>query len=321
MSRAPLVIGTRGSKLALWQANHVADRLRAVTDRPVELRTIKTTGDRILDTPLSKIGDKGLFVKEIEQALIADETHLAVHSMKDVPTLLPDGLHIAATLEREDPRDALVALAGSSLANLRQGARVGTSSLRRRAQLLAYRPDLQLEDLRGNLDTRLRRLEDGDFDALIVAGAGVRRLGRGEVITELVSADICVPAVGQGAIAIESRAGDAETNALLARLDHAATHRAVRAERAYMRELEGGCQIPVGASAWQSEGRLQFIAVVADLEGTRVLRDRLDGAPEEPEELGRRAAARMLEAGAGEILEAIRALSFTDAARSQAIAD
>ncbi len=247
-----IVIGTRGSKLALWQAEWIKAELKKLNpELEIELNKIKTTGDKILDVPLAKVGGKGLFVKEIEEALLKNEADIAVHSMKDVPTEFPDGLHLAVICEREDPRDAFIAPAQGvrSFKELPQGAKVGTSSLRRACQLLSIRPDLKIEQLRGNLDTRLRKLDEGLFDAIILAAAGVKRLGWASRITEILSPETSLPAIGQGAVGIECRTDDGFINTLIAPLNHPETDICVRAERALLKKLEGGCQVPIAAHA------------------------------------------------------------------------
>jgi hydroxymethylbilane synthase len=312
-----LRLATRGSRLALWQSEHVAARLRAGAACAVETLLVKTTGDRILDAPLSKIGDKGLFTKELEAALLDGRADFAVHSLKDLPTRLPQGLVIAAILEREDPSDALLTTTGATLAGLPRSARVGTSSLRRRAQLLARRPDLRLLDLRGNVDTRIGRLERGELDGLVVALAGVRRLGLERFVSERLPPEVLLPPPGQGAIAIEARADDARTRGRVAALDHEPTRLATAAERALLARLEGGCQVPIGALARFSGGRLLLRGLVADLDGKAVLGVEIAGtiaAAAEPlvaqaERLGRDAAEHLLGAGAGAILKSIERVS------------
>jgi len=301
-----LTVGTRGSGLALTQTNHIVERLRHVhIGIRVEVRIIKTKGDKILDVPLAKIGDKGLFVKELEQALLAREVDFVVHSMKDVPTEMPDGLCIAAVPEREDPSDALISN-GLRLADLPTGARVGSSSLRRCAQLHNHRADLEICDIRGNLDTRLRKLDEGEYDAIVLACAGLNRMGWADRITEKLPPEICLPAVGQGALAIQARSDDADTLALLRVLDHPETHTAVRAERALMKSLEGGCQVPIGALARIEDGMLVLEGVVASLDGANVVRGRVVGPPDQPEELGAELAQVLLSAGADRILDDLR---------------
>jgi len=300
-----IVIGTRGSKLALWQANWVKGELeKKYPDKEVSLLRIKTLGDKITDVPLSQVGGKGLFVKEIEEALLDGRADIAVHSMKDVPTDLPDGLHLAAIAKREDPRDALIS-SGVLLKDLRKGAKVGTSSLRRGAQLLSLRPDLEIAQLRGNLDTRLRKLDEGLYDAIILAGAGVRRLGWEARITELLSPEISLPAIGQGAIGIESRVDDDETNGLIAFFDHRETSLAVRAERGLLTRLEGGCQVPIAAYGTIEAGGLEIMltGLVAAIDGKTIIKDSMKGPAVEPESLGTRLAESLLGQGAWDILK------------------
>lgn len=310
VTRAPLRIASRGSELALWQARAVEAAVRAADPAlEVEIAVIKTTGDRILDVPLAKIGDKGLFTKELDAALLAGEAHLAVHSLKDVPTRLPDGLALAAVGAREDPRDVLVLPPGraGTLADLPAGARVGTSSLRRRAQLRALRPDVEVVDLRGNLNTRLAKLDRGEYDAILLAAAGVLRLGWEDRIAERLDPSAWLPAVGQGALGIVTRAGDEETAARLAPFHDPFTAACTAAERALLAALEGGCQIPIGALALVDEDGLTLYGLVADVDGERVLRDSENGSLDDAVEVGRRLAARLVEMGAGEILARIRA--------------
>ena len=292
-----LVIASRGSQLALWQARWVAAQLTAA-GHPCRIEIVKTTGDKITDVPLAKVGSKGLFTKEIEEALLDGRADLAVHSLKDLPTELPEGLVLAAVPEREDPRDAVV---GRKLAELPVGARVGTSSLRRAAQLRQLRPDLLVESVRGNLDTRLRKLDEGQYDAILLAAAGLKRLGWGDRIAEILAPEQMCPAVGQGALAIEARAGFEK----VALLDHADTHTAVVAERAVLKALGGGCQVPIGAYATVSEGRVRVLAIVAAPDGSQVIRAEAEGEAAESAGIGARLAADLLERGAREILEAV----------------
>ncbi len=297
---AGLVIGSRGSQLALWQANWVKGELeRAGYNVGIEI--IKTTGDKITDVPLAKVGTKGLFTKEIEEALLEGRVHLAVHSLKDLPTELPPGLALGAIPRREDPRDALLTRDGRKLAELPQGAVIGTSSLRRSAQLRHARPDLRIESLRGNLDTRLRRLDEGRFDAIVLAAAGLRRLGWANRISEYLEPDVMCPAAAQGALGIEIRAGDNETAGCLAPLEDATARREVTAERALLAKLGGGCQVPIGGHARiLDSGLIRLLAVVASPDARRIFRTTGDG--DDPEELGSRLAAELLREGAGEIL-------------------
>ena len=292
-----LTIGSRGSLLALWQANHVKAMLETAGET-CRIEIIKTTGDKITDVPLAKVGGKGLFTKEIEEALLASRIDLAVHSLKDLPTELPAGLVLAAIPEREDPRDALV---GARLKDIRQGAKVGTSSLRRMAQLAAIRPDLHIEPIRGNLDTRLRKLDEGQYDAIMLAAAGLKRLGWDNRIAELLPIEIMCPAVGQGALAIETRdSGPAEM--ACRKLDAPATRAAITAERAVLASLGGGCQVPIGAHARLDGGRLHLRAIVISPDGKRLVALEATGAPENAHEIGSALAAKLLDSGAREIL-------------------
>lgn len=302
-----VVIGTRGSKLALWQANYIADCLRKqYSDLTVELKQITTTGDKILDVPLAKIGGKGLFTKELENEMLAGTIDLAVHSLKDMPTQLPEGLTLAAITERVASGDALVSNCFSSLQELPEGARVGTSSLRRKAQLLAYRPDLMISDLRGNVDTRLKKLDDGEFDAIVLAAAGLKRLGWESRITEILDAKVCLPAVGQGALAIETRANDEGILELLAFLNDEETRVATTAERAFLQTVEGGCQVPVGVyGTVVGENKIQVEALIASLDGKVVVRDTLQGAFADAEILGVRLAESLLARGGREIMVSV----------------
>jgi hydroxymethylbilane synthase len=310
-SAGRLVVGSRGSRLALIQAEWVRDRLRAAhSGLEVAIEEISTKGDRILDAPLSKIGDKGLFTKELENALLEGRIDVAVHSAKDMPTELPEGLALGAFTEREDVRDAFVGGEASggagALARRAPGARVGSSSLRRRSQLLALRPDLELADIRGNVETRLRKIGEQGLAGTVLAVAGLRRLGRSEIASFVFAFDEMLPAVGQGALAVETRARDERVAALIAPLDHRATALAVRAERALMHRLEGGCQVPIGAHGELADGELHLRAFVGSLDGGLCVRDAATGAAEDPERLGRELALRLLERGADRILEAVR---------------
>lgn len=304
-----LRIASRGSQLALWQAESIAAELRrAHPNVTVEIEVIKTTGDRIQDVPLARIGDRGLFTKEVDEALLDRRADIAVHSLKDVPTSIPDGLRLAAISSREDPRDVMLGPAGSnvSLRNLPSGARVGTSSLRRRAQLHHKRTDLQVVDLRGNLNTRLARLDAGDYDAIILAAAGVLRLGWKDRISSYLDTHEWLPAVGQGALAILARTEDEATLETLACLDDPLASACVRAERAFLRELEGGCQVPIAALAKVWDGRLSMEGLVASIDGERCLREHDYGGLTDPEALGIRLASRLEGKGAREILRDIR---------------
>ena len=301
-----LRIGTRGSKLALTQSEWVKKKIEGKHPHAqVQLVRIKTTGDKILDSPLAKIGGKGLFVKEIEEALLNKRVDLAVHSMKDVPAALPEGLILATFPEREDPHDAFVSIECPNLDQLPQGARVGTGSLRRAAQLLHIRPDLELLPLRGNVDTRLRKLEAGEFQAIILAAAGMRRLGFEGRISQLLSAEQILPAIGQGALGLEVRHDDDETIGLINFLNDEETQVTVKAERAFLKELEGGCQVPMAAFSRLNGGRLDLEGLVAELDGSKIIRDRITGARNEAEDMGIRLARRILASGADRILERI----------------
>jgi len=304
-----LRIGTRGSALALWQTHHVRDRLLMLQPGlDIEIVTIQTTGDRITDVALSRIGDKGLFTRELDRAIVDDEVDLAVHSLKDVPTTLATGLAIAAVLERIDPRDALVVAPGSPrlLSELPRGATIGTSSLRRRAQLLAMRPDLRVEDLRGNLDTRLNRVERGDYNAAILALAGLQRLSLDARVAQTLDPPDWLPAAGQGALAITTRADDTRTADLVQRLEHAPTRAATTAERAFLGALEGGCQIPIGVLGTVHE-TLRLDAVVSSVDGTAVVRGSIDGPVQDAERLGLDLAEELRARGADRILAELRA--------------
>ena len=303
-----LKIATRKSPLALWQAEHVADALRARNPGlGVELVAMRTSGDKLLDAPLARVGGKGLFIKELERALLDGRADVAVHSMKDVPVELPPELHLTVVMARADPRDALVSMRFGALDALPTGAVVGTSSLRRRCQLAAHRPDLRIENLRGGVDTRLRRLDDGDFDAIVLAVSGLERGGHGARVTEALDVATMLPAAGQGALGIECRRGDARVEALVAPLACPRSSACVLAERAFNRRLEGGCQVPIAAYAALEDGGMNLRGLVASLDGARVLRARVRGRVEDAEPLGAEAAAAVLEQGAGEILARIYA--------------
>ena len=297
-----LRIGSRGSQLALWQANHVS-ALLAGRGHDVEIEIIHTTGDKITDVALAKVGTKGMFTKEIEQALAAGRVDLAVHSLKDLPTELPGGFEIAAITERQDPRDAFCSRHFSKIEDLPKSARVGTSSLRRQAQLKAIRADLDIHPLRGNVDTRLRKLEQGEYDAIILASAGLKRLGKTEWIKQIIPAEVLCPAAGQGALGIEIRQGDARTRDLLSFLDDPSARAATTCERALLNRLGGGCQVPIGAFATKNAGTLHLESMVADPDGSRLFRDSRDGS--DPEKLGNAAGAALLARGGDQILEAV----------------
>ncbi len=292
-----LVIGSRGSQLALWQANWIRGKLEALGEA-CRIEVIKTTGDKIQDVPLAKVGTKGLFTKEIEEALLDARIDLAVHSLKDLPTEIPAGLAIAAHPEREDARDALV---GRRLADLPEGAKVGTSSLRRVAQLRALRKDLVVESVRGNVDTRLRKQAEAQYDAIVLAAAGLKRLGFGDRIAEVFEPDVMCPAVGQGALAVETRE-NGQAREICARLDDAATRMAVDAERAVLARLGGGCQVPIGAHANIAGGRLEINAVVAMPDGSRVIWRSASGPARDALRIGHELGSQLLAAGGDEIL-------------------
>ncbi len=339
-----IIIGTRGSKLALWQAEWIKSELqKQYPDLEVELNKIKTTGDKILDVPLAKVGGKGLFVKEIEEALLKGEADIAVHSMKDVPTDFPEGLHLAVITKREDPRDAFITPLFNSPLKLRgdegglqpiqgfkdlpRGATIGTSSLRRSCQLLSKRPDLKIVQLRGNLETRFRKLDEGQFDAIILAAAGVKRLGWAGRITEILEPEISLPAIGQGAVGIECRIEDKFINDLIAPLNHIETSICVRAERAALKKLEGGCQVPIAAYARIEKRKASVAAgaecnnnvctlqsdkfvlvidgLVGSITGDKIIKTRVEGDPENAESLGTELAERLLSMGAKEILDEV----------------
>jgi hydroxymethylbilane synthase len=301
-------IATRKSPLAMWQAEHVAGALRhAHPGLAVEILGMSTQGDKILDTPLAKIGGKGLFVKELEQRMQAGDADIAVHSMKDVPVTLPEGLHLSVILQREDPRDAFVSNLHADLDALPQGARIGTSSLRRQCQLADRRPDLEIVALRGNVNTRLRKLDDGEYDAIILAAAGLLRLGFAARIRSLIATDDSLPAIGQGAIGIECRNDDDRVNALLAPLHHVATASCVRAERAMNRRLEGGCQVPIGGHATLDRGELHLRGLVGMVDGSQIVRAEVRGPEADADQLGDTLGRELLEQGAGQILRQLYA--------------
>ncbi len=301
-----LKIATRQSPLALWQAEHIRARLEAMhADLTVELVTFVTQGDKILDTPLAKIGGKGLFVKELEAALMDGRADLAVHSMKDVPMALPEGLSLAVICEREDPLDAFVSNHYASFADLPQGAKVGTSSLRRKCQILKARPDLEIIDLRGNVGTRLSKLDDGQYDAIILASAGLKRLGLAERIRHTIQPAVSLPAVGQGALGLECRSQDQAVLDLILPLMHAETNVCVRAERAFNAYLEGGCQVPIAGYATLQNGQLQIEGRVGSVDGKTILKAVQYGVPEQAEMLGEELAKALLAQGAGELLKAL----------------
>lgn len=306
MLEKTLKIATRQSPLALWQANYVKDRLQQLyPDLTIELVPMVTKGDVILDSPLAKIGGKGLFVKELENALLTQEADIAVHSMKDVPMQFPEGLGLAVICQREDPRDAFVSHSYRTFAELPQGAVVGTSSLRRQCQLKALRPDLDIRSLRGNVGTRLSKLDNGDYDAIILASAGLIRLGLADRIASFIDVEQSLPAAGQGAVGIECRTDDVQVQALLAPLADAETTYCVRAERAMNNHLQGGCQVPIGGYAVLQQGQLYLRALVGDIDGSRIIRAEGKSAVENAEVLGVQIAEQLLAQGADKILQAI----------------
>lgn len=305
-ARSSLVLGTRGSRLAVWQAEWVQARLQEIAPSvTVALRRIKTSGDMIVNVPLAAIGGKGLFVKEIEEALLRGEIDLAVHSMKDVPTILPDGLDILCVAAREDPRDVLISRDALSLDHLPKGARVGTSSLRRQAQLLHRRPDLTVQILRGNLDTRLRKLRNGEYDAVVLAAAGLRRMGWSNEVTEYLPPEVSLPAIGQGALGLEGRREDGFVQELVAPLEHRPTRTAVTAERALLERLEGGCQVPIAAHATIKGDTLIMDGLIASVDGRRLIRDMIQGPVSDARALGMRLAEKLLAQGGDLILSEI----------------
>ena len=303
-----LRIATRKSQLALWQAEYVRDvLLQYHPDLNVELVKMTTEGDRILDTPLAKVGGKGLFVKELETGLLNGDADIAVHSMKDVPVELPEGLHLSVICPREDPRDAFVSNEYSLFEDLPKGARLGTSSLRRQCQLAAHRPDLNIIDLRGNVNTRLQKLDDGNYDAIILAAAGLKRLGMEDRITECLSPEISLPAIGQGAVGIECRQDDDWVNELLAPLNDRDTAIRVRAERSLNHRLHGGCQVPIAGYAELDHGVILLRGLVGMVDGSQIIHGEIAGQPEDAEYLGRVLAEDLLSRGADEILESLYA--------------
>ena len=305
---ARLRIGSRGSQLALWQANHISALLRE-RGHEVEIEIIKTTGDKITDVALAKVGTKGMFTKEIEEALAEGRVDLAVHSLKDLPTDLPPGFELVAVTTRVNPRDVFLSVKHESINALPQGARVGTSSLRRQAQLKAVRPDLVIHPLRGNVDTRVRKLEEGEYDAIILAAAGLTRLGKTQWVKEVLSEDFMCPASGQGALGIEIRLGDNATREELAFLNDPAARAATTCERALLKKLGGGCQVPIGAFAEVRDGMLRLTAVVARPDGSEVLREQQNGG--DPVALGESVGDALLRRGATRILEQVYGAAAT----------
>jgi len=302
----PLRIGSRGSILARWQAEFVRKQLFQLTGMEAEVVIIKTSGDKMQQAPLTQIGGKGIFIKELEEALLDESVDLAVHSVKDIPTETPGRLFFPAVCRRDDVRDCLVSNSGTLLANLKQGARVGTSSLRRQAQLRHYRPDLDIRELRGNVDTRLRKVESGEYEAIVLSKAGLDRLGWSAKITEALSTEISLPAVGQGAIAIESRVKDQEAAEILGRLNDEETRTVIIAERALLAALQGGCQVPLGAWARMERGELVMEAVVCSVDGAQYVRQKATSPPAQAAELGQRMAQMLIEGGARNILDEVQ---------------
>jgi hydroxymethylbilane synthase len=299
-------IATRKSPLAMWQAEHVAAELKkAHPGLEVEILGMTTRGDKILDTPLAKVGGKGLFVKELEQGMLAGDADIAVHSMKDVPVELPDGLHLSVIMSREDPRDAFVSNNHNSIQDLPQGACVGTSSLRRQSQLAEQRPDLVIKSLRGNVNTRLRKLDDGEYDAIVLASAGLKRLGFDARITALLGPEQSLPAIGQGALGIECRVDDERVNRLIAPLHDIDTAYCVTAERAMNHRLNGGCQVPIAGYAMLESGKLWLRGLVGEPDGSKIIRGEVEGKVDEAESMGQGLAERLLEWGADSILQTL----------------
>ncbi|MGB9072747.1 MAG: hydroxymethylbilane synthase [Terriglobales bacterium] len=304
---AHLRIGSRGSQLALWQAHHISDLLRA-QGHTVDLEIIKTTGDKITEVALAQVGTKGMFTKEIEEALLENRVDLAVHSLKDLPTGLVSDFEIVAITQRENPRDVFCSVTFASIEALRQNARVGTSSLRRQAQLKAVRPDLQIHPLRGNVDTRLRKLESGEYDAIILAAAGLNRLGKTQLVRQVIPPEVMTPAAGQGALGIEIRRGDSAIRALLGFLDDPAARATTTCERALLNRLGGGCQVPIGAFAEVRDRRIHLNALVAHPNGSKILRETRDG--DDPVRLGEETGDLLLQRGGDAILEEVYGAGF-----------
>ena len=301
------VIGTRGSDLALWQANLVRTRLESLfTEQEFEIKVIRTTGDQLLDIALSKIGDKGLFTRQIETALLNGEIDFAVHSLKDLQTVQPDGLIIGAVCDRETANDVFISKTHKSIDELPAGARVATGSLRRKSQLLNFRPDLEVVEIRGNVPTRLKKFQESDLDGLILAYAGIFRLGLEKSVSQLIPFSVMLPAVGQGAVAVEIREGDGEVLELAAKLESGPTRVCITAERSFLRRLEGGCQVPIGAYATIDGGNLHLEGMVGSLDGNVIFRESISGGTDEAEGLGTRLAEQLIEKGAAELLEETR---------------
>jgi hydroxymethylbilane synthase len=301
----PIRIGTRGSMLAKWQAEFVRRKILEATGVDAEIVVIKTTGDKLQTASFAQIGGKGVFIKELEEALLNEEIDLAVHSVKDIPTEVPSRLCFPVICRREDIRDCLIAAKGESLFSLRKGARIGTSSLRRRSQVLHVRPDLDMRELRGNVDTRLRKVESGEYDAILLAKAGLDRLGWSNRISEVLSPEVCMPAVGQGALGVQARLKDNEIADALVSLDDFETRQSIVAERSLLAALEGGCQVPLGAWARFDRGELAIDAVVCSPDGSQHVRQRATAPPDQARELGQRVAQLLIDSGAREILEEV----------------
>jgi hydroxymethylbilane synthase len=311
MTNRTVKIATRGSKLALYQANKVKEELEKKFPQTLfEIKIIKTKGDKILDVALAKIGDKGLFTKELENSLLENDTDIAVHSLKDIPTELPQGLMLGGVLERAEPRDALVSIKGKMLYELDESDVIATSSLRRKAQLLYYNPKLKIIDIRGNVDTRLQKMQEGLCSAMIMASAGLVRLGYDDKITEIINSDIMIPAVSQGAIALEIRADDTEIKAMADAVNHKLTFTAVSAERAFLNTLEGGCQIPIGAYSLISHSMYKIFGFVSDLEGKTIIKDYAEGDPRKAVEIGKNLGSVFLKSGAKDIIDKIRKMNL-----------
>ncbi|HXM92806.1 MAG TPA: hydroxymethylbilane synthase [Candidatus Dormibacteraeota bacterium] len=301
----PLRIGTRGSLLAKWQAESIRKQLFAMSGVEAEIVIIKTAGDKMAHAPLTQIGGKGVFVKELEEALLDESIDLAVHSVKDLPTDTPSRLCFPAVCRRDDVRDCLISGNGATLVNLRQGARVGTGSLRRQAQLRRLRPDLDIRELRGNVDTRLRKVEGGEYDAILLAKAGLDRLGWSQRISEILAPEVFMPAVGQGAIAVETRLKDVETADILSKMDDNETRTAIITERALLSALQGGCQVPLGAWAHMERAELVLDACICSIDGLQYVKQRVTGSPDQAAQLGEHMARLLIEAGAQTILEEV----------------
>ncbi len=307
---APIRIGTRGSKLALWQANWIKSFLeKNFPTIPIELIKIKTQGDKILDVPLAKVGGKGLFVKEIEQALLAGRIDIAVHSMKDMPADIPEGLCIGAIPERENPGDVFISRTGVGFKKMPAGVVIGTSSLRRGAQLRHARPDIIIQSIRGNLDTRLKKLESENFDALVLAAAGVKRLNLEHKITEYLDATIMLPAIGQGALCVETRQDDSRVGPMMAKMEHAPTRAVVAGERAFLKRLEGGCQVPIAGHGTISNNMFTLKGLVADVDGSQVIKGQKSGPVASSETIGIDLAEDLLAKGADKILEQLKTMT------------